>query len=160
MSGAALNRLTLTAKPRVKLQNSSDNSAILSIKNVSGVTVEEFDFDLEGMDKHGTLVSGTAENIAPKDCTFSQTANDSRPSLLAISAHVNESTSVIRIPKYRFDSRGGAMCQSVDANEQIAPSLICERCRCSSPFTQVCATQPCHRLRLADNVFMGEGERV
>lgn len=47
------------------------------------------------------------------------------------------------------------MCLSVDAKEQIAPSLICEGCPFSSPFTQVYATQSCHRLRLADNVFMG-----
>ncbi|MEK6257149.1 MAG: protein kinase [Planctomycetota bacterium] len=155
VQGAALNGLTLTAKPRATIRNPSGGDDTHLIKDVSGVTVEGLDFDLERVDKHGVLVSGAAENVTMKNCTFSQTASNSRRSLLAIISHVEESTSVVRLQQCRFDSRGGAMCVSVDAREHTAPSLICEGCLFSSPFTQIFATQSCRRLRLAGNVFVG-----
>ena len=155
VSGAALNGLTLKGEPRVKLRNSSGGSAILSIKDVSGVTVEGFDFDLVGVDCHGVFVSGTADNVKLQDCTITQASDNSRWSLLGISSGVQESIGTVRVQRCRFDSRGGAMCVSVDALGDTAASLICEGCQFSSPHTQVYAAQSCRRLRLADNVFVG-----
>ena len=155
VAGSALNGLTLRAKPRAKLRIASSGSAILAIKDVSGVTVEGFDFDLDGVNEHGVLLSGTAENVTVKDCTFSQPAADCHWSLIGIESHVKESTSVVRVQQCRFDSRGGTMCVSFDEGGNTAPSLICEDCLFSAPYTQIYAAQSCRRLRLKGNVFVG-----
>ncbi len=155
ISGAGLNGLTLKGKPRATLRNSVGALAILSIKDVAGVTVEGFDFDLEGGDIHGIHLAGTVDSVALKDCTFTQVSDNSRWSLLAISSNARQSTSAVRVERCRFDSRGGAMCLSVDALGDTVAGLICERCQFSSPHTQLYAAQSCRRLRVADTVFVG-----
>ena len=155
VQGAALNGLTLTAKPRARLRIASTGSSILSITDVSGVTVEGFDFDFEGVDGHGLDVSGIVDNLTVKNCSFSHATDTSTQSLVAVRSHSSQPDSAVRIQRCQFDSRSGSYCLSADAGEFTLPSLVCEGCQFSAPYTQFYATQSCRRLRLAGNVFVG-----
>ena len=151
-----LRGLKLIAKSRVQLNPSNQptsSSPVLLIENVSNVTVEGFDFELSGESDHALTVTGAARDITVRDCHFTHTSSNATKSLVSISANATEPTSVIRLQHCQLSASGGAYCLSADSGKRMAPSLVCEDCLFSAPYTQLYASESCRRIRLAGNVF-------
>ena len=156
VSRPELRGLKLIAKPRAKLEPSNpptSSSSVLSIENVSNVTVEGFDFELVGETDHALTVTGTAGDITVSDCRFTHTGSNASKSLVSISAIATEPTAAIRLQRCQFASSGGAFCVSAGSGKRTAPNLVCEDCLFSAPYTQLYISESCRRMRLVGNVF-------
>ncbi len=156
VSRPELRGLKLLATPRAKLESSNaptSNSPLLSIENVSNVTIEGFDFELVGETDHALIVTGTARDITVSDCRFTHTGSDASKALVSINAKATQPTASIQLQRCQFSASGGAYCLSADSGTRTAPNLVCEDCLFSAPYTQLHISESCRRIRLAGNVF-------
>lgn len=157
----ALRGLKVVAQPRAtwRATGMSESNA-LSIKDVSGVTVEGFDFEAASEMSRGILLTGTAENVTVIDCSFRHMLPNHKLSLMSISSHSETSGARIQIRRCQFfAAQGSVMCLSI-SGEQAVPRVECEECLFSAPNTLIYATQACRQLLISHNVFFGGNNAI
>ena len=158
-----LRGLRLIAQPRAQLkpsQSPGGEPKILSIEDVSNVTLEGFDFELAGESNHAMTITGKARDITVSDCKFTHSGLSGSKSLVFVNTNTTDPTGTILLRRCQFATLGGAYCVSAGAADtRMSPTLACENCLFSAPYTQFYATESCQRIRLAGNVFF-KGENA
>ena len=159
IEGVGLNGLKLKASPRVTwrcpVEATAETYALL-IRDVAGVELEGFDFEVANEKGRALHLLGQVGDIAITDCAFQHQLPTHKLSLVSIAAAQLTPESRVAIKHCRFKAASGnCFCVSIDAKERSSPRVECLDSTFESIDRHLLIAKSCAELRLTGNVFVG-----
>ncbi len=153
LEGINLSGVTLVATTRAiwKSPAIGDQRALV-IGDVRDVRIEGFDFQIETESGRAIQVSGDAQDVRIIDCSFRQTHDQHKLSLVWVNSKPTDPDSMVHLLDCRFWAAEGGSCLALGGN-QAAARVWCSECHFHSVDTHVYSTDGCRRMVLTHNVF-------